>query len=53
MKNIRNYTSVVPAERSISQIETAIAEFGASDVSKTFEQGRCTQCAAIVSGRSC
>lgn len=34
---IKNYTSTVPAERSIARIEELIAEFGATDVSKQYD----------------
>ena len=41
--NIRNYTSEVPAEQSISRIEALIANFGAQNVSKAYEHGQCVR----------
>jgi hypothetical protein len=40
---IKNYTSSVPAERSIARIEELIAEFGATDVSKQYDAGLCVR----------
>lgn len=34
--NIRNYTSAVPVSRTISMIEERLAEFGATDILKTY-----------------
>ena len=34
--NLKNYTSSVPVERTISAIETAIARFGASHIAKEY-----------------
>ncbi len=38
--NIKNYTSSVPVERTISRIEQVLAEAGASGIIKDYDQGR-------------
>lgn len=38
--NIKNYTSSVPVERTVSRIEQLIAEAGASNVAKSYEAGK-------------
>lgn len=35
--NLKNYTSSVPAERNMQNIETMLTQFGASHISKTIE----------------
>lgn len=38
--NLKNYTSSVPAERTIARIETLLAEAGASDIGKNYRDGK-------------
>lgn len=40
MKNLKNYTSDVPVARTVSKIEEALAEFGASGIMKQYEDGQ-------------
>lgn len=37
---LKNYTSSVPAERTIARIETLLAEAGASDIGKNYLNGK-------------
>jgi hypothetical protein len=39
MKTIKNYTSSVPVERTISSIESVLAAIGANKILKTYEGG--------------
>jgi len=45
---IKNYTSGVPPERSISHIEKALVAHGAKNILKNYESGRLTGFAFIV-----
>jgi hypothetical protein len=38
--NLKNYTSGVPVDRTVARIEMLLAEAGASDVSKSYNNGR-------------
>lgn len=38
--NIRNYTSSVPAERSIMSIETTLVSIGATNIAKEYKDGK-------------
>jgi hypothetical protein len=40
MKNIKNYTSSVPADRSILQIEKVLIEMGATNIAKEYKNGK-------------
>jgi hypothetical protein len=40
--NIKNYTSEVPASRSMAQIEEYLVEVGASNINKQYEDKVCT-----------
>lgn len=40
---IKNYTSEVDADKSIAGIEKALAEFGATNVSKDYDAGECVR----------
>lgn len=40
MINIKNYTSIVPADQSILQIERKLVEFGAMDIMKKYNDGQ-------------
>ena len=47
--NLKNYTSSVPVENTISRIEQALAKAGASGISKDFKEGKITAlCFSIV-----
>lgn len=39
--NLKNYTSEVPAHISMARIEKALVEAGATDVSKSYQDGIC------------
>lgn len=39
--NLKNYTSEVPASRSMARIEECLVRAGATDISKKFEEGIC------------
>lgn len=39
--NLKNYTSEVPAAKSIANIEAMLVKAGATDISKKFENGNC------------
>jgi hypothetical protein len=39
--NLKNYTSTVPAAKSINRIEEFLVASGASDISKKFKEGAC------------
>ena len=41
--NLRNYTTTVSAERSIAEIESLLAKFGASELHKKVDNGICTE----------
>jgi len=47
---IKNYTSRVPPERSISHIENALVAHGAKNILKNYDSGRLTGFAFIVEG---
>lgn len=53
--NLKNYTSTVPTERTIARIETLLAEAGAIDISKNYNDGRlkaiCFSIQAVPEGR--
>lgn len=38
--NIKNYTSGVPVEKTVSRIEQILADFGAKAIGKNYESGR-------------
>jgi hypothetical protein len=38
--NVKNYTSVVPAEKSIQDIENALIKMGATAISKEYKDGK-------------
>lgn len=40
MKNIKNYTSSIPAEDSIRRIENVLIEMGAGSIAKEYKNGR-------------
>ena len=40
MANLKNYTSTVPASRSIMNIEKCLITHGATDIAKTYEGGQ-------------
>ncbi len=40
MKNIKNYTSSVPADRSILQIEKILIEMGATNIAKEYKNSK-------------
>ena len=46
--NLKNYTTEVPASRSIEYIERLLVEFGASNINKSYENGSCTGISFIV-----
>lgn len=37
---LKNYTSTVPMDRTVSKIESLLAEFGAKSIGKNYEQGQ-------------
>ncbi|RTL56256.1 MAG: hypothetical protein EKK37_17435 [Sphingobacteriales bacterium] len=39
--NLRNYTTEVPASRSIENIENLLVQFGATNIMKEYEAGNC------------
>jgi hypothetical protein len=39
--NLKNYTTEVPASRSIEYIERLLVEFGATNIMKDYKQGNC------------
>lgn len=39
---IKNYTSEIPASRSMARIEELLVEAGASDIAKSYVEGTCT-----------
>jgi len=46
--NLKNYTTEVPASRSIGYIEDLLVEFGASNINKSYENGSCTGISFII-----
>lgn len=46
--NLKNYTTEVPASRSIGYIEDLLIDFGASNINKTFENGTCSAISFII-----
>ncbi len=40
--NLKNYTSEIPASRSMARIEELLVEAGATDISKSYLEGTCT-----------
>ncbi len=38
--NIKNYTSSVPADRSVSRIEDVLVSMGATNIAKEYKEGR-------------
>ena len=46
--NIKNYTTEVPASRSIDNIEKLLIDFGATNINKQYANGQCTGIAFIV-----
>lgn len=40
--NVKNYTSEVPASRSMARIEEVLVEIGASNITKTYVDKECT-----------
>lgn len=46
--NLKNYTTEVPASRSIDYIERLLVEFGAHNIMKAYTAGRCTSISFII-----
>lgn len=46
--NIKNYTSGVPAEKSISKIEKILVELGANHINKHYESGKITAISFLI-----
>ena len=46
--NLKNYTTEVPAQRSIDYIEKLLVEAGASNIMKEFESGSCSSISFLI-----
>jgi hypothetical protein len=46
--NLKNYTTEVPASRSIEYIERLLVSFGASNIMKQYENGMCIAISFII-----
>jgi hypothetical protein len=47
--NIKNYTSTVPASRSVSRIEEVLVDLGAQNINKSYKDGRLSALSFLVS----
>lgn len=46
--NIKNYTSTIPASKSVSRIEEVLVSIGAKNINKSYEQGSLTAISFLV-----